>query len=82
MSTYKIRKKMSEYKHLIRSQRAGKWDDITKEEFNFWLEDNWRDWFPDIVFNMLNENKPHALADLKHEIKDNYEKHKKQKEKR
>lgn len=43
---------------------------LTREELNYWLEDNWVDWLPDILLNMLNENKPHALVDLKQEIKD------------
>jgi len=76
---------MTEFKEIQKTERSkahGSWDKITLEEFDYWLEDNWRDWFPDIVFNMINENKPHALADLKHEIKDNYEKNKKQNEKR
>ena len=48
------------------------WEKVTKEEFDFWLEENWRDWLPDIFLNMINDNKPHALSDLKYEIKDNY----------
>lgn len=45
------------------------WDKLTREELNYWLEDNWVDWLPDILLNMINDNKPYALADLKYEIK-------------
>jgi len=56
---------------MITIHQGGRMNEkLTRQELNYWLEDNWVDWLPDILLNMLNENKPHALVDLKHEIKD------------
>ena len=42
---------------------------ITKQEIGYWLEDNYTNWLPDVLRNMINENKPDALINLKKEIK-------------
>ena len=42
---------------------------ITKQEIGYWLEDNYTNWLPDVLRNMINENKPNALIKLKKEIK-------------
>jgi len=42
---------------------------ITKQEMEYWLEDNYTNWLPDVLRNMINENKPDALINLKKEIK-------------
>lgn len=56
--------------------KKNSWDKLTRQELNCWLEENWADWLPDILMNMINDNKPHALADLKYEIKQNYKRFK------
>jgi len=42
---------------------------ITKQEMEYWLEDNYTNWLPDVLRNIINENKPDALINLKKEIK-------------
>ena len=38
----------------------------------YWLDDNYTNWLPDVLRNMINENKPNALIKLKKEIKQAY----------
>jgi hypothetical protein len=45
---------------------------ITKKEMEYWLDDNYTNWLPDVLRNMINENKPNALIKLKKEIKQAY----------
>ena len=45
---------------------------ITKQEMEYWLDDNYTNWLPDVLRNMINENKPNALIKLKKEIKQAY----------
>ena len=42
---------------------------ITRKEMKYWLEDNYTNWLPDVLREMINENKPNALINLKKEIK-------------
>ena len=42
---------------------------ITKQEMEYWLDDNYTNWLPDVLRNMINKNKPDALINLKKEIK-------------
>ena len=42
---------------------------ITKKEMEYWLENNYTNWLPDVLREMINENKPNALINLKKEIK-------------
>ncbi len=46
---------------------------ITKQEMKYWLgnnyTNNYTNWLPDVLRNMINENKPDALINLKKEIK-------------
>ena len=46
---------------------------ITKQEMEYWLEDNYTNWLPEVLRNMINENKPNALIDLQKEIKKAYQ---------
>ena len=41
---------------------------ITKQEMKYWLEDNYTNWLPEVLRNMINENKPDALIKLQKEI--------------
>ena len=41
---------------------------ITKKEMEYWLEDNYTNWLPEVLRNMINENKPDALIKLQKEI--------------
>ena len=45
---------------------------ITKKEMEYWLEDNYTNWLPEVLRNMINKNKPNALINLKKEIKKAY----------
>ena len=42
---------------------------ITRKEMKYWLEDNYTNWLPNVLREMINENKPNALINLKKEIK-------------
>ena len=42
---------------------------ITKKEMEYWLDDNYTNWLPEVLRNMINENKPDALIKLQKEIK-------------
>ena len=46
---------------------------ITKKEMEYWLEDNYTNWLPEVLRNMINENKSNALIDLQKEIKKAYQ---------
>ena len=45
---------------------------ITKKEMKYWLDDNYQNWIADVLINLINENKPNALVELKKEIKQAY----------
>ena len=42
---------------------------ISMKEMKYWLEDNYTNWLPNVLREMINENKPNALINLKKEIK-------------
>ena len=42
---------------------------IIKQELEYWLEDNWKNWLPDVLLSLINDDKPNALKDLRKEIK-------------
>ena len=42
---------------------------ITKKEMEYWLENNYTNWLPDVLREMINENKPNALINLKKKLK-------------
>ena len=42
---------------------------IIKQELEYWLEDNWKNWLPDVLLSLINDDNPNALKDLRKEIK-------------
>ena len=49
------------------------WDKLTEYELNRWLGRDYSTWLPMLLLDMINENNPHALADLKYTIKREYQ---------
>jgi hypothetical protein len=37
---------------------------------NYWLDDNYQTWIADILVSLVNDNNPHALLNLRKEIRD------------
>ena len=42
---------------------------IIKQELEYWLEDNWKNWLPDVLLSLINDDNPNALKNLRKEIK-------------
>ena len=43
---------------------------VDKQMVNYWLDDNYQNWIADILVSLVNDNNPHALLNLRKEIRD------------
>jgi len=43
---------------------------VDKQMVNYWLDDNYQTWIADILVSLVNDNSPHALLNLRKEIRD------------
>ena len=43
---------------------------VDKQMVNYWLDDNYQTWIADILVSLVNDNNPHALLNLRKEIRD------------